>query len=434
MKLQDKQLKDFQLSDKIIDSDTINNVLKHIDISEEGGLSVISLSTDSAKLQTLSVTGTFGENQQQGILYTNKICGIEYNKDGTERSEYANSIGLRSIAIGAKNIGTGYDQAIFGQANVLQCAESIAAGFGLSALNRSNGQGTALFGLSNTVEQCQGSLVCGTNNILSTKSYTSFVCGEKNVAGKDSPNVVMMNQGNRIDDDCGMSIVGGRYARVKDKISFVWNGAYEYPGAYDKDHDRYTSHGNGSFNINPKLQSRGFYINEMSLRELIQREIYEAAVAGISIVIPYYICNSTNKTIREEVTFKDGETFKDGVTYCFKTGIGESGSDYTFVFPNTLDPIPTEQYYRTEQYNGEIDPESYYYVSTSSSSTPQVFEYKKGSDIKAGTTVYNKIAQPVPLVKFTDNYYYLLDPSTHNLNKVKISNLFPKKATLKISF
>ena len=63
MKLQDKQLKDFQLSDKIIDSDTINNVLKHIDISEEGGLSVISLSTDSAKLQTLSVTGTFGENQ-----------------------------------------------------------------------------------------------------------------------------------------------------------------------------------------------------------------------------------------------------------------------------------------------------------------------------------------------------------------------------------
>ena len=62
MKLQDKQLKDFQLSDKIIDSDTINNVLKHIDISE-AGLSVTSLSTDSAKLQTLSVTGTFGENQ-----------------------------------------------------------------------------------------------------------------------------------------------------------------------------------------------------------------------------------------------------------------------------------------------------------------------------------------------------------------------------------
>ena len=176
----------------------------------------------------------------------------------------------------------------------------------------------------------------------------SFVCGEKNVAGKDSPNVVMMNQGNRIDDDCGMSIVGGRYARVKDKMSFVWNGAAEYPGAYNKDHDRYTSHGNGSFNINPNLQSRGFYINEMSLRELIQREIYEAAVAGLSIVIPYYRCDSTNKTIREEVTFKDGETFKDGITYCFKTGIGESGSDYTIVFPTTLDPIPTEQYYRIE--------------------------------------------------------------------------------------
>lgn len=62
MKLQDKQLKDFQLSDKIIDSDTINNVLKHIDISEEGELSVSSISTDSAKLQALSVTGTFGEN------------------------------------------------------------------------------------------------------------------------------------------------------------------------------------------------------------------------------------------------------------------------------------------------------------------------------------------------------------------------------------
>lgn len=61
MKLEDKQLKDVQLSDKIIDSDTINNVLKHIDISEEG-LSVSSLSTDSAKLQALSVTGTFGEN------------------------------------------------------------------------------------------------------------------------------------------------------------------------------------------------------------------------------------------------------------------------------------------------------------------------------------------------------------------------------------
>ena len=196
------------------------------------------------------------------------------------------------------------------------------------------------------------------------------MCGEKNAAGKNSPNVVMMNQGNRIDDDCGMSIVGGRYARVKDKMSFVWNGAAEYPGAYNKDHDRYTSHGNGSFNINPNLQSRGFYINEMSLRELIQREIYEAAVAGISIVIPYYRCDSTNKTIREEVTFKDGETFKDGVTYCFKTGIGESGSDYTFVFITSLDPVPTEQYYRTEKYNGEIDPESYYYVSTSSSSTP----------------------------------------------------------------
>lgn len=62
MKLEDKQLKDVQLSDKIIDSDTINNVLKHINISEEG-LSVISLSTDNAKLQALSVTGTFGKNQ-----------------------------------------------------------------------------------------------------------------------------------------------------------------------------------------------------------------------------------------------------------------------------------------------------------------------------------------------------------------------------------
>ena len=428
MNLQDKQLKKFYLNDRIIDSDTINNALKYIDISEEGALSVSSLSTDNAKLQALSVTGTFGENQQHGILYTNKICGIQYNKDGTERTDYTNSVGSRSIAIGAKNIGTGYDQAIFGQANVLQCAESIAAGIGLSALNSSNGQGTALFGRLNTVEQCQGSLVGGIENVLSTKSYTSFVCGEKNIAGKDSPNVVMMNQGNRIDDDCGMSIVGGRYARVKDKMSFVWNGAYEYPGAYDKDHDRYTSHGNGSFNINPKLQSRGFYINEMSLRELIQREIYEAAVAGISIVIPYYICDSTNKTIREEVTFKDGETFKDGVTYCFKTGIGESGSDYTFVFITSLDPVPTEQYYRIEQYKGEIDPESYYYVSTSS----QVLEYKKGSDIKVGTTVYNKIAQPVPLAKFIDSSYYLLDPSTHNLNKLKISNLFPKKATLKI--
>ena len=79
----------------------------------------------------------------------------------------------------------------------------------------------------------------------------------------------------------------------------------------------------------------------MSLRELIQREIYEAAVAGISIVIPYYICDFTNKTIREEVTFKDGETFKDGVTYCFKTGIGESESDYTLVTLMTLDPVST---------------------------------------------------------------------------------------------
>lgn len=430
MILHDKQLKEFRLSNKIIDSDTINNVFKYIDISEEG-LSVSSLSTDSAKLQALSVTGTFGENQQHGILYTNRICGIQYNKDGTEYSDLSNSVGSRSIAIGAKNIGTGYDQAIFGQANVLQCAESIAAGIGLSALNSSNGQGTALFGRLNTVEQCQGSLVGGIENVLSTRSFTSFVCGEKNAAGKNSPNVVMMNQGNRIDDDCGMSIVGGRYARVKDKMSFVWNGANESPDSYDKDQDRYTSHGKGSFNVNPKLQSRGFYINEMSLRELIQREIYEAAVAGLSIVIPYYRCDSTDsKTIREEVTFKDGETFKDGVTYCFKTGIGESGSDYTFVFITSLDPVPTEQYYRIEQYKGEIDPESYYYVSTSS----QVLEYKKGSDIKAGTTVYNKIAQPVPLVKFTDNYYYLLDPSTHNLNKVKISNLFPKKASLKISF
>ena len=428
MILQDKQLKELRLSDTLIDSTTINNVFKHVDISE-AGLSVTSLSTDNAKVQALSVTGTFGENQQHGILYTNRICGIQYAKDGTERTEYTNSVGSRSIAIGAKNIGTGYDQAIFGQANVLECAESIAAGIGLSALNGSNGQGTALFGRLNTVEQCQGSLVGGLENVLSTKSYASFVCGDKNVAGKDSPNVVMMNQGNRIDDDCGMSIVGGRYARVKDKMSFVWNGAYDYPGAYIKDHDRYTSHGNGSFNINPKLQSRGFYINEMSLRELIQREIYEAAVAGISIVTPYYVCTS-NKTILEEVTFKDGETFKDGVTYCFKTGIGESGSDYTLVSPMTLDPIPTVQYYRIAKYNGEIDPELYYYVPTSS--TFLVIEYKKGSDIEAGTTVYNKVAQPVPLAKFDDNSYYLLDPSTHNLNKVKISNLFPKKATLKI--
>ena len=61
MKLEDKHLKDINLDDKIVDSSTINNVLKHIDISEEG-LSVISLSTDSAKLQALSVTGTFGED------------------------------------------------------------------------------------------------------------------------------------------------------------------------------------------------------------------------------------------------------------------------------------------------------------------------------------------------------------------------------------
>ena len=398
-------------------------------------LSVNSLSADyfyakdfcanAAKFNSLSATKTFGEE-----MYTSKICGIQYNKDGTERTEYANLAGSRSIVMGAKNKATGYDQAVFGQANVLQCAESIAAGIGLSALNSSNGQGTALFGRLNTVEQCQGSLVGGLDNVLSTKSTASFVCGQNNVAGKDSPYVVMLNQGNRIDDDCGMSIVGGRYARVKDKMSFVWNGAAEYPGAYNKDHDRYASHGNGSFNVNPNLQSRGFYINEMSLRELIQREIYEAAVAGISIVTPYYVCTST-KTILEEVTFKDGETFKDGINYCFKTGIGESGSDYTFVTLMTLDPVPTEQYYRFVKYNGEIDPESYYYVQTSSSY--EVLEYKKGSDIKAGTTVYNEIAQPVPLAKFIDNSYYLLDPSTHNLNKVKISNLFPKKATLKLN-
>lgn len=217
----------------------------------------------------------------------------------------------------------------------------------------------------------------------------SFVCGEHNVAGKNSPHVAMLNQGNIVDDDCGMSIVGGRYARVKDKISFVWNGAYEYPGSYIKDNDRYTSHGKGSFNVNPILQSRGFYINEMSLRELIQREIYEAAVAGISIVTPYYVCTS-NKTILEEATFKDGETFKYGITYCFKTGIGESESDYTIVTPMTLDPVPTEQYYRITKYNGEIDPELYYYVPTSS--TYEVLEYKKGSEIESGTTVYNDVA------------------------------------------
>ena len=58
-------------------------------------------------------------NIVQGILYTNRICGIQYDEYGNERTDYTNSVGSRSIVIGAKNIGTGYDQAIFGQANVL---------------------------------------------------------------------------------------------------------------------------------------------------------------------------------------------------------------------------------------------------------------------------------------------------------------------------
>ena len=107
-------------------------------------LSVNSLSADyfyakdfcanAAKFNSLSATRTFGEE-----MYTSKICGIQYNKDGTERTEYANLAGSRSIVMGAKNKATGYDQAIFGQANVLECPESIAAGKNLSALNGSKG-------------------------------------------------------------------------------------------------------------------------------------------------------------------------------------------------------------------------------------------------------------------------------------------------------
>ena len=60
-------------------------------------------------------------------------------------------------------------------------------------------------------------------------------------------------------------IVFGVSAIVKNEDSFVWNG--------NNDTGDYSSHSQGTFNINPLEESKGFYIGEKTLSDIIKDDV-----------------------------------------------------------------------------------------------------------------------------------------------------------------
>ena len=96
------------------------------------------------------------------------------------------------------------------------------------------------------------------DNALKVKNET-YLYGKTYIYG----NIIHGKDTKALEIDRG--IVFGVNAIVKNEDSFVWNG--------NNDTEDYSSHSQGTFNINPLEGSRGFYIGEQTLSDIIKDDV-----------------------------------------------------------------------------------------------------------------------------------------------------------------
>lgn len=101
--------------------------------------------------------------------------------------------------------------------------------------------------------------------------------------------------------------------RAEDLFAFAWNGD-------DTRSTLYTSHGPGTFNINPVGGLGGFYIGEQTLYAILTTKADKADISATNPTFSNAVLAVTTNTIRREVsaalnTYVDGET---GVEYVGK--------------------------------------------------------------------------------------------------------------------
>lgn len=174
--------------------------------------------------------------------------------------------------------------------------------------NAAEGYNSFALGASNTLSgSVQGAVAFGQQNVI-TKTYSTAFGTQNTITGANS---LTIGQSNTISADIGVAIgsrnlVGGKYcvamggkAQALDSGSFVWGGSDKVNVAV---FPIYTSHGKGTFNINPQNGAAGFYIGEQSLSSMLS-----AFITSADVPVPSYIEDANGNKIEADRTVQYNE-------------------------------------------------------------------------------------------------------------------------------
>lgn len=168
--------------------------------------------------------------------------------------------------------------------------------------NAAEGFNSFALGAMNTLSgNVQGAVAFGQQNVI-TKTYSTAFGMQNTIT---AANALTIGQSNTISAELGVAfgsrnLVGGKYgvamggkAQALDSGSFVWGGSDKVNVAV---FPIYTSHGKGTFNINPQNGAAGFYIGEQSLSSMLS-----AFITSADVPVPSYIEDEIGNKIEADL-------------------------------------------------------------------------------------------------------------------------------------
>lgn len=159
-------------------------------------------------------------------------------------------VGQYSFSVGTLNTASGYNSTTIGYNNTTSTQNAIA------------------FGSSNTVSGNPAVAIGSTNSVT---AGGSVAIGEYNdISAGDGVAIGTRNKAN-----AKWTVAMGGKAQANDSGSFVWSGSNKANVAL---FPTYTSHGKGTFNINPQDGANGFYIGEQTLSGILSGFITPADI------------------------------------------------------------------------------------------------------------------------------------------------------------
>ena len=227
----------------------VGNTTKHITADERarwnGKQNALPLAVgDSSKAASLKlVVSGNGANTANNTRAVALGYGLTVSGNNAFAANNQNeATGVNSAAFGYKTKAKGEDAFSIGRETIASGNQSFATGQGCEASGHySFAAGWSAFAEGNS------SFALG-DTARATGDY-SLALGANATAAAD------------------ISIAMGCGTEVTDEFALAWNGDYQ---------ETYSSHGNGTFNINPQGGANGVYIGESTLPEIIRREAFPA--------------------------------------------------------------------------------------------------------------------------------------------------------------